>query len=93
MVGALVKDARPLELEGDRLTVGFPEDAAFSKKKAEANRELVQGAIRGLTGRSLAVVYELSAAAGERETAILSEEDLIARLRDEFGAEEVSEDS
>jgi DNA polymerase III subunit gamma/tau len=93
MVGALVKDARPLGLEGTRLTVGFPEDAAFSKKKAESNRELVQGAIRGLTGQPLAVVYELSADAGAPETAILSEEDLIARLREDFGAEEVVEDS
>ena len=36
--------ARPVALEGERLTVAFPADAAFVKKKAEANRELVQQA-------------------------------------------------
>ena len=39
--------ARPVALEGERLTVAFPADAAFVKKKAEANRELVQQAVRG----------------------------------------------
>jgi DNA polymerase III subunit gamma/tau len=91
MVGALLLDARPTALEGDRLTVCFPDDAAFSKKKAEANRELVGETLRGLTGNSLAVVYELGGApAPDVET--LSEEDLIARLREEFAAEEVFED-
>jgi DNA polymerase-3 subunit gamma/tau len=91
MVGALLLDAHPTALEGDRLTVCFPDDAAFSKKKAEANRELVGEALRGLTGHQLAVVYELGGApAPEVET--LSEDDLIARLREEFAAEEVFED-
>ena len=51
MVAALVAEAVPSALEGDRLTVAFPGDAAFLKKKAEANRELVLGALRRLTGR------------------------------------------
>ena len=60
MVGALVSQAVPAALESDRLTVAFPGDAAFLKKKAEANRELVLGAVRSLTGRALAVTFELS---------------------------------
>jgi DNA polymerase-3 subunit gamma/tau len=92
MVGALVGQARPTALEGDRLTVAFPEDAAFSKKKAEANRELVTDALRGLTGQALGVVYEL-APTPEGSPAPLSEAELIERLRDEFGAEEVFEES
>ncbi len=51
MVAALVSQAVPSALEGDRLTVSFPADAAFLKKKAEANRDLVLGALRTLTGR------------------------------------------
>ena len=45
MVGALIAGSVPCELEGDRLTVAFPEEAAFLKKKAEANRELVLDAL------------------------------------------------
>ena len=37
MLGAALGAARPVGLEGDRLTVAFPADAAFVKKKAEAN--------------------------------------------------------
>jgi DNA polymerase III subunit gamma/tau len=92
MVGALLADARPTDLEGSRLTVCFPGDAAFSKKKAEANRELVGDAIRGLTGRELTVVYELGGEPAGADASVLSEEDLVARLREEFAAEEVFED-
>jgi DNA polymerase III subunit gamma/tau len=92
MVGALLADARPTALEGERLTVCFPGDAAFSKKKAEANRELLGEALRGLTGRELSVVYELGGEPAATDAAVLSEEDLIARLREEFEAEEVFED-
>ena len=60
MVGALVGHARLTEVDGGRLTVCFPEEQAFSKKKAEANRDLVESAIRGLTGHTVTVVYELS---------------------------------
>jgi DNA polymerase-3 subunit gamma/tau len=91
MVGALVGQARPTALEDDRLTVAFPEEAAFSKKKAEANRELVTEALRGLMGHELGVVYELAPMPGDSPVA-LSEEDLIERLVAEFGAEEVFHD-
>jgi DNA polymerase-3 subunit gamma/tau len=92
MLGAALAAARPVALEGDRLTVAFPADAAFVKKKAEANRELVQRAVRGLSGRSLAVVYELREGDAEAAPATLDETELIERLRAEFAAEEVFED-
>jgi hypothetical protein len=92
MVGALVAHARPTTLEGGRLTVCFPEGQAFSKKKAEANRALAERALRGLTGAAVPIVYELSADTPATEAAILSEEELIERLRAELGAEEVFED-
>jgi DNA polymerase-3 subunit gamma/tau len=92
MVGALVAHARPTALENGRLTVCFPEEQAFSKKKAEANRELAERALRGLTGARVSVVYELSADAHASEAAILTEEQLIERLRAELGAEELFED-
>ncbi len=89
MLGAALGAARPLALEGDRLVVAFPPDAAFVKKKAEANRELVQRALRGLSGQSLRVAYELRDDGAAGGPVLLGEEELIERLRAEFAAEEV----
>jgi DNA polymerase-3 subunit gamma/tau len=89
MLGAALGAARPLALEGDRLVVAFPPDAAFVKKKAEANRELVQRALRGLSGQSLSVAYELRDDGVAGGPVLLGEEELIERLRAEFAAEEV----
>jgi DNA polymerase III subunit gamma/tau len=91
MLGAALAAARPLALDGDRLVVAFPPDAAFIKKKAEANRELVQRALRGLSGQAFNVAYELREADGGDGPAVLGEEELIERLRAEFEAEEVFE--
>ena len=92
MVGALVSQAVPAALDGDRLTVAFPGDAAFLKKKAEANRELVLGAVRTLTGRALAVAFELSDRGQSRAPRSLGEEELLERLKRDFGAAEVFEE-
>jgi DNA polymerase III subunit gamma/tau len=89
MLGAALGAARPIAVEGDRLTVAFPPDAAFVKKKAEANREMVQRALRGLTGQGLNIAYELCEDAASGGPALLGEEELIERLRAEFAAEEV----
>jgi DNA polymerase-3 subunit gamma/tau len=89
MLGAALGAARPVAVEAERLTVAFPTDAAFVKKKAEANRDLVQRALRGLVGQSLTVVYELREDAAPGGPALLGEEELIERLRAEFAAEEV----
>ena len=89
MLGAALGAARPVTVEADRLTVAFPADAAFVKKKAEANRELVQRALRGLTGKSLSLAYELREDAPPGGPSLLGEEELIERLRAEFAAEEV----
>jgi DNA polymerase-3 subunit gamma/tau len=89
MLGAALGAARPMAVEGQRLTVAFPPDAAFVKKKAEANRDLVQRALRGLTGHSLTLAYELREDALPAGPELLGEEELIERLRAEFAAEEV----
>ena len=89
MIGAALAAARPVALEASRLTVAFPTDASFVKKKAEANRDLVQRALRGLTGQSLSVAYELRDDAAPGGPVLLGEEELIERLRAEFAAEEV----
>jgi DNA polymerase-3 subunit gamma/tau len=91
MLSAALSAATPAALDADRLTVSFPADAAFVKKKAEQCRDLVTNAVRGITGQSLALAFELgdAPAAGP---ATLDHDQLIERLRAEFGAEEVFED-
>jgi DNA polymerase-3 subunit gamma/tau len=92
VVAALLGEARPIALDGDRLTVRFPEDAVFKKRQAEANRGIVEEAIGALTGRPVTVVYELSGGAAQDEASVLSDEELLARLREDFGATEVFDD-
>jgi DNA polymerase III subunit gamma/tau len=89
MLGAALGAAQPVAIEGQQLVVAFPADAAFAKKKAEANRELVQQAVRGLTGQSVSIAYDLREDASPAVPTLLGEEELIERLRAEFAAEEV----
>ena len=63
MLSAALSAATPTALEGDRLTIAFPADAAFVKKKAEQGRDLVANAVRGITGQPLSLAFELSEAA------------------------------
>jgi DNA polymerase III subunit gamma/tau len=91
MVAALLSEAVPASLDGDHLTVSFPEEAAFSKKKAEANRDLLLCALRSITGRGLSVTFELTGGRTEAAPATLGEEELLERLKRDFGAEEIFE--
>ncbi|HYI79936.1 MAG TPA: DNA polymerase III subunit gamma/tau [Thermoleophilaceae bacterium] len=91
MVAALLAEAVPTGIDGGRLTIQFPADAAFSKKKAEANRELVTGALRSLGGHAIAVAFELGEDRGERSPATLTADELAARLMRDFAAEEIFE--
>jgi DNA polymerase III subunit gamma/tau len=93
MVAALLAEAVPTELEAGRLTVQFPADAAFSKKKAEANRTLVTDAIRSLTGHGVLLVFELGEAREETGPVTLTPDELAERLMRDFDAEEVFEDA
>ncbi|MEA2441258.1 MAG: polymerase subunit gamma/tau [Thermoleophilaceae bacterium] len=93
MVGAFLQEARPTSLDSGRLLVCFAPGAGFSKKKVESNQQLVRGAVRSLTGAGLDIRYELSELPAEAEVAsLLSEEELLERLKQEFGAKEVFED-
>jgi DNA polymerase III subunit gamma/tau len=91
MVAALLAEAVPTELDGGRLTIQFPADAAFSKKKAEANRELVTGALRSLGGHAIAVAFELGEDRGDAGPTTLSADELAERLMRDFDAEEIFE--
>jgi DNA polymerase-3 subunit gamma/tau len=90
--------ARPVAVEtegaGPAIKVGFPPSAAFNKRKAEAQdaRDQLADAVQAIVGERLRPVYVLLDAdeavdviGGEAE---LSEEELIAKLKSEFDAEE-----
>jgi DNA polymerase-3 subunit gamma/tau len=88
MLAAALREARPSDLADQDLTIAWPESAAFSKRQAEdpAKRELIAQSIRTVTGASLRLAYELGAEAAEAET--ISEDELVARFKHEFGAVE-----
>ena len=97
MIGALLGEARPTQLGDGGLTVAFPSNAGFSKRKAESNRVLIQDTLRRLTGRGLALRFQLAEADAEDDlpaasAPLLSEEELLERLKQDFGAREIFED-
>ena len=94
VLSALFDGARPLEVDGSTIRVGFPAGATFNKKKAEEldNREQLSDALRAVTGRPLRAVYLLLDGEGEADTGEeLTEDELIERIKAEFDAEEYGE--
>jgi DNA polymerase-3 subunit gamma/tau len=100
-LAATFDGARPVGLDDDGLQIGFPADRTFNKKKAESpdRREAVAAAFEAVVGTSMRPDYvtldeddggadEDDAAAPEKGAA--DEEELLARLKSEFNAEEVS---
>jgi DNA polymerase III subunit gamma/tau len=91
VLSAAIQNARPLAVDSERITIGLPASASFQKRKAEAqeNMERFVEAVRAIAGRGLRPVYVLldseKEGAGASE---LSEEELIAQLKEEFDAEE-----
>ena len=90
----MLAEARPATLEASTLTVRFPAGSEFYLKQAESNRDALHDVLRGLTGAGLRAEFELgveddgSGGAGQPP---LTEADLVARLRSEFGARELGE--
>jgi DNA polymerase III subunit gamma/tau len=96
LLSHVLATARPVAVDAQEavLKVGFPASAAFNKRKAEANeaRDRIGDAVRTIVGERLRPVYVLlegEEAESGRQDAALSEEELVARLLEEFGAEEV----
>jgi DNA polymerase-3 subunit gamma/tau len=95
MLAALLSDARPVAVKERELTLAFPGGAAFLKRKAEQedHRRVAGEALKTVTGRRLALRYELREDEQEPEgEPVLSGEELVRRFMEEFDAEEVLED-
>jgi DNA polymerase III subunit gamma/tau len=86
--------ARPIAVDAEQavLKLGFPPSAAFNKRKAEAQdaRDRFGEALRATVGERLRPVYVLLDREPDPTAAALSDEELIARLKAEFDAEEVA---
>jgi DNA polymerase-3 subunit gamma/tau len=96
MLAALLADARPVAISERDLTVAFPAGAAFLKRKAEQDdhRRVTAEALRTVTGKALALRYELREDAELEQqggTPALSGEELVRRFMEEFDAEELHE--
>jgi DNA polymerase-3 subunit gamma/tau len=94
LLWALIAEARPVAVEGEELTLGFPPAAQFSKKKAEdpANRSAVIEALRVVTTRRFRLAYELReelAGAANPAGGEQTEDERVRRLIEEFDAEEI----
>src|SRR4051812_7068301 len=91
-IGKTLGEAHPAALEGDTLTLEFPQTAAFHLKLAEdpKNSEMLRDALYEVTGRKLAVAFELGERA-HRETedeTPASEEDVLELMKSTFDARE-----
>jgi DNA polymerase-3 subunit gamma/tau len=94
MIGAAFGAAQPVELEGSKLTLAFKTDATFSKRKCEENRPLLQTALRALTGHHVQIECECRELAETEAAPVnLSHDELVERLKEQFAATEVFDDS
>ena len=91
MLAAMLREARPIELADQGLTLAWPQSAAFSKRQVEdpAKRELIARSIRAVTGASLRLAHELHSDHQVAPPAQLTDDELVERFKQEFGAEEL----
>ncbi|HET6505200.1 MAG TPA: DNA polymerase III subunit gamma/tau [Baekduia sp.] len=89
LLAGCLAEARPVTVEERDVTLAFPPDASFQKRKAEdaPARQLLSGAIKELTGVAPRLIMETREADElGAEPEILGEDDFVARLRAEFDA-------
>jgi DNA polymerase-3 subunit gamma/tau len=94
-ISSALGEARPAALAGDTLTLEFPQTAAFHLQLAEdsKNAALLRDALYEVTGRKLAVVFELGepGEAEEHDETPASEEDVLELMKSTFDARELDE--
>ncbi|HEY5976424.1 MAG TPA: DNA polymerase III subunit gamma/tau [Solirubrobacterales bacterium] len=95
-LAATFEGARPVTVGDGTLTIGFPPEFTFNKRKAEApdKREVVSAAIEAVLGTTLRPAYELldgeeSPSGGDTAPDEVDHDALVEKLKSEFNAEEV----
>jgi DNA polymerase-3 subunit gamma/tau len=91
---SVLREAHPKGLAGDTLTVEFPREASFHRQLAEEpkNATLLADALYEVTGRRLALEFEVGENGGEAEPEPdepVSEEQIIELMKGTFDAREV----
>jgi DNA polymerase-3 subunit gamma/tau len=96
---SVLREAHPKDLAGDTLTVEFPRAASFHRQLAEdpKNATLLAEALYEVTGRHLALAFEVGENGGEAEARPeaeepASEEEIIELMKGTFDAREVEEE-
>jgi hypothetical protein len=102
-LAATFDGAKPIAFDDEGLTIGFPPDQPFNKRKAESpdRKQALVDAFIAVTGEGVAPRYvlleegEAAAAPPPPDTPApgseeIDEDELLARLKSEFDAEEVS---
>jgi DNA polymerase-3 subunit gamma/tau len=94
-IGKTLAEAHPAGLAGDTLTLEFPQTAAFHLRLAEdpKNAAMLREALYEVTGRELAVIFELGdgAVVVDDDDAPAGEEDVLKLLQSTFDARELEE--
>jgi DNA polymerase-3 subunit gamma/tau len=92
---SVLREARPSDLAEDRLTLEFPSGADFHRKLAEdpKNATLLQDALYEVTGRKLALAFELGehAEAEAADEEQLGEDEILELVKETFDARELKE--
>jgi DNA polymerase-3 subunit gamma/tau len=93
---SVLREAHPAGLAGDTLTLEFPRNASFHRQLAEdpRNATLLADALYEVTGRRLALAFELGANGGDVDPAEeepTGEDDLVSLIKETFDAREVEE--
>jgi hypothetical protein len=95
-LAATFEGAKPVAFEDGTVTVGFPSDHTFNKRKAEApdKREQMAAALEAVLGEKILPAYAVLDGedfTSEAETADsgVDHEALVEKIKSEFDAEEV----
>ncbi len=93
-VASMLREAHPVALDADRLTVEFAGEADFHRKLAEdpKNSAIIRDALYDVTGRKLALEFTLGERSGtDDEPETHDEKDFVALFKETFDAREVDE--
>jgi DNA polymerase-3 subunit gamma/tau len=94
LLAACLAEAHPVEVRGREVVVAFAEHDTFNRKMADGreHRATVDDALRDLAGSALRVVFELRELEEASAVPPPSEDELVARFKTEFDAEEIVAD-
>ena len=92
-LAAQLQEARPLALNGTELVIGFAVEFNRDMAQRPENRAVLAGALKEITGADLrvrGVVNEAPAAQPSPPTTGSEQEEVIAMLKEELDAEEIT---